>query len=70
MTQEMIQYYARRAAEYDHVYALPHWQLGLARLRALVARVFAGRRVLEVACGTGYWTVQVAAASDGFNRTV
>ena len=59
----MIQYYARRAAEYDHVYALPHWQPGLARLRELVPRVFAGRRVLEVACGTGYWTVQVAAVA-------
>jgi demethylmenaquinone methyltransferase/2-methoxy-6-polyprenyl-1,4-benzoquinol methylase len=57
----MIQYYARRAAEYERVYALPHWQPGLARLREIVPRVFAGRRVLEVACGTGYWTAQLAA---------
>ena len=61
MTQEMVQYYARRAAEYEHVYELPHWQPGLARLHEIVAAVFAGRRVLEVACGTGYWTVRLAA---------
>ena len=63
MTQEMIQYYARRAGEYDNIYALPHWQAGVARLRELVARLFAGRRVLETACGTGYWTVQAAAVA-------
>jgi demethylmenaquinone methyltransferase/2-methoxy-6-polyprenyl-1,4-benzoquinol methylase len=57
----MIQYYARRAAEYEHVYELPHWQPGLVRLRQLIAEIFPGRRVLEVACGTGYWTVQLAA---------
>ena len=57
----MIQYYARRAAEYERVYELPHWQPGLARLHQIVAEVFPGRRVLEVACGTGYWTVRLAA---------
>src|SRR4029077_1739602 len=61
LTQEMIQYYARRAAEYERVYELPHWQPGLARLHQIVAEVFPGRRVLEVACGTGYWTVRLAA---------
>ena len=60
MTQEMVQYYARRAAEYERVYDLPHWQSGLARLHEIVASVFPGRRVLEVACGTGYWTVRLA----------
>jgi demethylmenaquinone methyltransferase/2-methoxy-6-polyprenyl-1,4-benzoquinol methylase len=61
MTREMVRYYARRAAEYEHVYELPHWQPGLARLQEMVAAIFPGRRVLEVACGTGYWTVQLAA---------
>ena len=59
----MVQYYARRAAEYEQVYSLPHWQPGLARLREIVPSALAGRRVLEVACGTGYWTVQVAAVA-------
>jgi SAM-dependent methyltransferase len=56
MTQEMTAYYACRAAEYERVYASPRWQDDLVPLRARVADVFAGRRVFEVACGTGYWT--------------
>ena len=63
MTQEMIRYYASRAAEYDRVYELSHWQPALAHLRGLVSQSFRGRRVFEVACGTGYWTAQVAAVA-------
>lgn len=47
MTQEVIQYYARRAVEYEHVYELPHWQPGLVHLRHMVTEIFAGRRVLD-----------------------
>lgn len=56
MTQEMAAYYARRAAEYERVYTSPRWQDDLAVLRPRVTDFFAGRRVFEVACGTGYWT--------------
>lgn len=69
MTEEMAKYYARRAAEYDRVYDLPYWQHDLAVLRGLVARLFAGRRVLEVACGTGYWTQQLAAIAAAVHAT-
>ena len=56
MTQEMTAYYARRAAEYERVYTSPRWQDDLAVLRPRVGDFFTGRRVFEVACGTGYWT--------------
>ena len=56
MTDEMVTYYARRAAEYDRVYEIPEWRRDLEVLRSRVAEFFAGRRVFEVACGTGYWT--------------
>ncbi len=52
----MVRYYARRAAEYDRVYASPRWQDDISTLRAMIPAVFAGRTVFEVACGTGYWT--------------
>jgi demethylmenaquinone methyltransferase/2-methoxy-6-polyprenyl-1,4-benzoquinol methylase len=52
----MISYYARRAAEYERVYQGPRWQDDLAWIRSRVLDFFAGRRVFEVACGTGYWT--------------
>ena len=53
-------YYARRAAEYERIYAKPERQANLASLRSRIAALFAGRSVLEVACGTGYWTAVIA----------
>jgi demethylmenaquinone methyltransferase/2-methoxy-6-polyprenyl-1,4-benzoquinol methylase len=50
------QYYAARAREYERVYAKPERQADLTRLKELLPSMVAGRRVLEVACGTGYWT--------------
>jgi len=60
MTQEMVQYYAERAAEYDKIYDIPPWHNGIRALQQRVPPFFAGRRVYEVACGTGYWTQYVA----------
>lgn len=56
MTEDLRSYYAARAAEYDRIYAKPERQADLAELRAWSPPLFAGRRALEVACGTGYWT--------------
>ena len=51
-----LDYYRRRAGEYEAIYAKPERQADLARLRSSIPARLAGRRVLEVACGTGYWT--------------
>jgi demethylmenaquinone methyltransferase/2-methoxy-6-polyprenyl-1,4-benzoquinol methylase len=56
----LSQYYAARAREYEGVYDKPERQADLKRLQALVPRYFAGRDVLEIACGTGYWTQFIA----------
>lgn len=53
---ELRRYYAARAREYDRIYEKPERQPDLRRLEALLPAAFEGRRVLEVACGTGYWT--------------
>ena len=52
----LADYYARRAAEYERFYDKPERQGEYAALRSRVADLLAGRRVLELACGTGYWT--------------
>ncbi|MGL6109978.1 MAG: class I SAM-dependent methyltransferase [Rubrivivax sp.] len=49
-------YYARRAATYERVYFKPERQSELRALEAWLPTVFAGRDVLEIACGTGWWT--------------
>ena len=57
-------YYARRAAEYEKIYHKPERQADLARLRADLPALFDGERVLELACGTGYWTPLIAARAQ------
>jgi demethylmenaquinone methyltransferase/2-methoxy-6-polyprenyl-1,4-benzoquinol methylase len=62
---ELRQYYAARAREYDRIYEKPERQADLRKLEALLPDVLAGRRVLEVACGTGYWTQFISRKADG-----
>jgi demethylmenaquinone methyltransferase/2-methoxy-6-polyprenyl-1,4-benzoquinol methylase len=59
----LLDYYRRRAKEYEAIYARPERQADLATLRTLIAGRFEGARVLEVACGTGYWTQIIAGAA-------
>lgn len=54
--KSMRQYYAARAQEYDAVYAKPERQKDLRELEKWIPEVLSGKRVLEIACGTGYWT--------------
>lgn len=54
-------YYAQRAGEYERIYAKPERQADLRALEARIRQMFAGRKVLELACGTGYWTDVFAA---------
>src|SRR5262249_41919049 len=56
----MIDYYARRAKEYERIYQKPERQADLARLRDCLEGAFVGLDVLEIACGTGYWTEVIA----------
>jgi SAM-dependent methyltransferase len=53
-------YYAARAATYEEIYDRPERREELVRLRDRVAELMEGHAVLEVACGTGYWTRQLA----------
>ena len=55
-TPHLETYYSKRAREYEQVYEKPERQRELAWLRERIPQVLAGRTVLEVACGTGYWT--------------
>lgn len=57
---KMVSYYAARAPEYDRIYLKPERQADIAELRERLPTLFAGKRVLEVACGTGFWTQFIA----------
>lgn len=52
----MQSYYASRAPEYDRIYQLPERQSDLRILEDWIPTILSNHRVLEIACGTGYWT--------------
>lgn len=56
----LITYYAQRAQVYERVYEKPERREQLDSLKDLVRVTFDGRTVMEVACGTGYWTAVAA----------
>ncbi|HEY5753482.1 MAG TPA: class I SAM-dependent methyltransferase [Chthoniobacterales bacterium] len=58
--QTLIDYYSRRAHEYEHVYHKPERQADLLRLKAHLRCLLKGRDVFELACGTGFWTAAIA----------
>ncbi len=59
----METYYAARAPYYDAVYDNPERREDIAFLSRHLPERLAGRSVLEVACGTGYWTQHIAPAA-------
>ncbi|MDB5838968.1 MAG: methyltransferase domain protein [Herminiimonas sp.] len=57
----LADYYARRASSYEQeVYGKSARQADLDVLKERVREVVSGHRVLELACGSGYWTAQLA----------
>ncbi|HVI89903.1 MAG TPA: class I SAM-dependent methyltransferase [Dongiaceae bacterium] len=71
MVDDLKDYYRRRAASYEAIYQRPDAdrlteQEDLARA---IRRHLADREVLEVAAGTGWWTVQAAAVARHVTAT-
>jgi ubiquinone/menaquinone biosynthesis C-methylase UbiE len=56
------EYYSKRAKEYEQIYHRddPVRQSELAKIKNLMRNSFKHKSVLEIACGTGYWTKTVA----------
>jgi demethylmenaquinone methyltransferase/2-methoxy-6-polyprenyl-1,4-benzoquinol methylase len=65
----MREYYRTRAPVYDRVYSYPERQADVAYLGEALPPLFAGRRVLEVAAGTGFWTGKIAATANAVLAT-
>jgi 2-polyprenyl-3-methyl-5-hydroxy-6-metoxy-1,4-benzoquinol methylase len=69
MNQDIIAYYNDRAKEYDKVYLNPLEQDDLSVSSSIFQTLFAQKTVLEIACGTGYWTEQMAKTAHSIHAT-
>ncbi|QIL80051.1 class I SAM-dependent methyltransferase [Diaphorobacter sp. HDW4A] len=56
LPESLPEYYAARAREYDTIYLKPERQDDLRAMEAWLPRQIGSGSVLEIACGTGYWT--------------
>jgi protein-L-isoaspartate O-methyltransferase len=64
ITEQSAQFYAKIASNHDRIYDRAERQDDLAAMRGHVAEVLRGHTVLELACGTGYWTRIIAETAD------
>ncbi len=69
MNQDMIKYYEERATEYDLVYQIPEEQPDLQKATNLFQEIVAGKNVVEIACGTGFWTEAMAQTAHSVYAT-
>ncbi len=67
--KDLTQYYAQRASEYEAIYAKPERQADLQAAAQILQDIFRGKTVLEIACGTGYWTQQIAQTAAYMHAT-
>ncbi len=58
--KNLKEYYSNRAFEYEKVYQKPERQKDLAEIRKILREVFTNQSVLELGCGTGYWTREIS----------
>ncbi len=69
MNTNLISYYRDRANEYEKIYAKPERQGDLKSAATILQELFADKQVLEIACGTGYWTEKIAERASSMLAT-
>ena len=69
MSDNLIGYYARRALEYEKIYQKPERQQDIPRIIDYLRTELSELNVLEIACGTGYWTQYIAQSARSILAT-
>lgn len=69
MNNNLTTYYNNRAKEYEKVYHNPDEQDDLKTAADYFQHIFLDKTVLEIACGTGYWTEQIAKTATSILAT-
>jgi demethylmenaquinone methyltransferase/2-methoxy-6-polyprenyl-1,4-benzoquinol methylase len=58
--KNQVEYYKQRANEYEKVYEKPERQTDLRKIEKYLENQFLNQQVIEIGCGTGFWTIQLA----------
>lgn len=69
LDKDLVQYYAQRAKEYEKIYEKPERQTDLAKIKDWLKSELAQRTIIEIACGTGYWTQFVSQTAKSILAT-
>lgn len=69
MNTDLVAYYKERAKEYEKLYYKPERQERLQKATTILQQIFADTDLLEIACGTGYWTEKIAASARSITAT-
>lgn len=57
---DLVYYYKARAKEYERIYAKPERAAELLKSADVLQELFKEKSLLEIACGTGFWTEKIA----------
>jgi len=69
VNDDLVNYYRLRASEHEKVYSKPERQEDLASACLILKDLFEGKQVLEIACGTGYWTEKICSTASSVVAT-
>jgi 2-polyprenyl-3-methyl-5-hydroxy-6-metoxy-1,4-benzoquinol methylase len=69
MNSDMVSYYRDRANEYEKIYTKAERQSDLLLVERLLQDMFQDKHVLEIACGTGYWTQKISVTATSILAT-
>src|ERR1017187_998500 len=69
LNKNLVSYYKDRAEEYEKIYSKPERQNDLVSVTEILQSIFTDKQVLEIACGTGYWTERIAASATSILAT-
>ncbi len=66
MSDDMVKYYNDRAKEYEEIYAWrdPGRQVEQDLMGEELKKAFRGKRVLDIGCGTGYWSQRISETAE------
>jgi demethylmenaquinone methyltransferase/2-methoxy-6-polyprenyl-1,4-benzoquinol methylase len=69
MNRDQIRYYSERAEEYEKIYDKPERQQDIHKVINFLQQYFNNKGLIEIACGTGYWTQLISKTAKNILAT-